>query len=65
MGMDGECLGCGVEFDYGEEECPECGWDLAAFRERDRHGLAKDGHGEPDDEGDGGPPPGPGSLRGI
>lgn len=67
MPMHGECLGCGIEFDYSEGECPECGWDPEEFRERGRHGLEKEGHGEPDDDGDdtGGPPPGPGGLLGT
>lgn len=66
MPMLGECLGCGAEVDYEEDECPECGWTLDEFRERGRHGLAKDGHGEPEESGSGdGPPPGPGGLRGL
>jgi len=63
--MDGECLGCGIEFDYREGECPECGRDPAQFRERGRHGLARPGHGEPTGDGSGGPPPGPGGLVGL
>lgn len=65
MATTGECLGCGVEFDYEEAACPECGWDLDSFRENGRHGLSKDGHGEPEDSGSGGPPPGPDGLRGL
>ena len=57
--MNGECLGCGAEFDYDVGSCPACGWDPEEFRERGRHGLARSGHGEPDDDGGGGPPPGP------
>jgi len=66
------CLGCGADLQDGEESCPECGWDIESFRERGRHGLAKPGHGEPDDGGDGdrdggpdGPPPGPKGLLGF
>lgn len=68
MGAEQECLGCGVDFDTDDGVCPECGWDPADFAERGRYGLAKSGHGEPEDEGDGGrsgaggPPPGPGGL---
>ena len=62
------CLGCGTALD-GEQECPDCGWDLDSFRERDRHGLAKPGHGEPEDSNDDrdtdGPPPGPRSVSGF
>lgn len=66
MGMTGECLGCGIEIDYQESECPECGWDPKEFRDRGRHGLSKEGHGEPEEtSGSGGPPPGPDGLRGI
>lgn len=66
MPMEGECLGCGTAFDYTDGECPECGWDPDDFRERGRHGLSTDGHGEPEDSGSSsGPPPGPDSLRGI
>ncbi|MEF8977980.1 MAG: hypothetical protein V5A39_03790 [Haloarculaceae archaeon] len=63
--MNGECLGCGTEFDYRDGACPECGWDPEQFRERGRHGLAKAGHGEPEGDGNGGPPSGPGALTGI
>ncbi|WP_049935166.1 hypothetical protein [Haloplanus natans] len=69
MGAENECLGCGVDFDYDEGACPECGWDPRDFSARGRYGLAKPGHGEPDDESDGerdggpsGPPPGPKGL---
>ncbi|MFB6102050.1 MAG: hypothetical protein ABEJ73_05740 [Haloplanus sp.] len=67
MGAENECLGCGVDFDYDVGTCPECGWSPADFGERGRYGLAKPGHGEPDDESDGsgGPPPGPGGLLGF
>jgi len=66
MGAENECLGCGVDFDYDEDACPECGWDPQEFAARGRYGLATPGHGEPDDDGDGasGPPPGPGGLLG-
>jgi len=65
--MDRRCLGCGIEIDYSEGVCPECGWDVAEFRARGRHGLEKPGHGEPESDSDGssGPPPGPGGLLGI
>lgn len=65
MSMTGECLGCGVDFDYAEDACPECGWEPAGFRERGRHGLAKEGHGEPESDSGTGPPPGPDSLLGL
>jgi hypothetical protein len=71
MAAVNECLGCGVDVDYAEGACPECGWDPAALAERGRYGLAKPGHGEPEGEGErtesggGGPPPGPDGLRGI
>jgi protein PhnA len=72
MGAENECLGCGVDFDYDLDACPACGWEPADFAARGRYGLAKSGHGEPDDEGDGerdggpsGPPPGPGGLLGF
>jgi len=72
MAAVNECLGCGVDFDYAEGACPECGWSPEAFAERGRYGLAKPGHGEPEDGGDdrgsgsgSGPPPGPDGLRGI
>lgn len=65
------CLGCGADLD-DEGSCPECNWDIDAFRERGRHGLAKPGHGEPDDcdetdrdGGPDGPPPGPKGLLGF
>jgi hypothetical protein len=67
MGAENECLGCGIDVDYDEGACPECGWDPADFAARGRYGLAKPGHGEPkegDDDGSGGPPPGPGGLLG-
>ncbi|PSP81764.1 hypothetical protein BRC88_01405 [Halobacteriales archaeon QS_4_69_225] len=57
--MNGECLGCGAEFDYDVGSCPARGWNPEEFREQGRHGLARSGHGEPDDDGGGGPPPGP------
>lgn len=64
--MNGECLGCGVDLDYTEEACAECGWAPEDFRERGRHGLSKPGHGEPEsDGGSGGPPPGPDGLLGV
>lgn len=65
MAMEGECLGCGIDIDYDEGPCPECGWDLDEFRGRGRHGLEKEGHGEPEDTGGSGPPPGPDGLLGI
>lgn len=60
--MDGECLGCGTAVDYSDGECPSCGWNPEEFREQGRHGLEQEGHGEPDDAGSGGPPPGPDSV---
>ncbi|MES3517326.1 MAG: hypothetical protein PPP58_06655 [Natronomonas sp.] len=65
--MDGECLGCGSTIDYSAGDCPECGWNPESFRERDRHGLDREGHGEPEETSDegGGPPPGPGGLLGM
>ena len=27
MSTDQECLGCGVDFDYDEGACPDCGRD--------------------------------------
>jgi|GEM_PF-1872377 len=71
MGAENECLGCGVDFNYDEGACPDCGWDPQEFAARGRYGLAKPGHGEPEDDGDGerdgpsGPPPGPGGLIGF
>ncbi|WP_277553731.1 hypothetical protein [Halobaculum limi] len=72
MAAINECLGCGEEFDHSDGECPECGWSAADFAGRGRYGLAKEGHGEPGDEGDGdrggsssGPPPGPDGLIGF
>ena len=69
MGAENECLGCGVDYDYDEGACPECGWDPREFAADGRYGLSKAGHGEPDDGGDGernggpgGPPPGPKGL---
>lgn len=63
------CLGCGSDLDADDDSCSNCGWDIETFRERGRHGLAKPGHGEPEDDGDGerdggpdGPPPGPKGL---
>lgn len=64
--MEGECLGCGTEFDYEAGECPACGWSIDEFREHGRHGLEKTGHCEPEDSGgSGGPPPGLDGLRGL
>ncbi|MFB6194594.1 MAG: hypothetical protein ABEI80_00345 [Haloplanus sp.] len=68
MTLEGECLGCGVDFDYGDGCCPACGWEPSDFADRGRYGLAKPGHGEPEDDGSdgpGGPPPGPGGLLGL
>ncbi|UIP00698.1 hypothetical protein Hbl1158_04885 [Halobaculum sp. CBA1158] len=72
MAAINECLGCGVEFDHADGECPSCGWNAESFAERGRYGLAKEGHGEPDDEEEGsrdgessGPPPGPDGLIGL
>lgn len=63
------CLGCGEALD-GDRACPDCGWTLDSFRERDRHGLAKPGHSEPEEgegdrDGPDGPPPGPRSVLGF
>ncbi|GAA0210354.1 MULTISPECIES: hypothetical protein [Halobaculum] len=79
MAAINECLGCGVDFDHSDGDCPECGWSPAEFSERGRYGLAKEGHGEPEDGGDAdrdgagddrdggsrGPPPGPKGLLGF
>ncbi|MFC7097969.1 hypothetical protein [Halobaculum marinum] len=76
MAAINECLGCGVDFDHSDGDCPECGWSAREFAGRGRYGLAKDGHGEPEDDGDGdgdrggrgsarGPPPGPDGLIGF
>lgn len=63
----GECLGCGLDLDYTEESCPDCGWEPADFRARGRYGLSKPGHGEQEEDGDSGdgPPPGPNGLVGF
>jgi hypothetical protein len=50
MNTENACLGCGEPFDWEEIECPECGWDRDAWAAEGRHGLEKEGHGEP--EGD-------------
>ncbi|WP_058367283.1 hypothetical protein [Haloparvum sedimenti] len=62
MNTDTDCLGCGEPFDWGEERCPACGWEVADWRERGRHGLAEPGHGEPEDDG---PGAGGGGLGGL
>jgi len=51
MNTETACLGCGDPFDWDEGVCPECGWDRDEWAARGRHGLEKDGHGEPDDDG--------------
>ncbi|MFW5917038.1 MAG: hypothetical protein ACOCRD_01365 [Halorubrum sp.] len=50
MNTENACLGCGEPFDWGDRECPECGWNRDEWAERGRHGLEKEGHGEPDEE---------------
>lgn len=43
MNMESAYLGCGEPFDWGDGECPECGWDRDERAENGRHGLEKDG----------------------
>ncbi|MFC7186655.1 hypothetical protein [Halorubrum yunnanense] len=51
MNTENACLGCGEPFDWGEGECPECGWDRDEWATSGRHGLEKEGHGEPEEDG--------------
>lgn len=50
MSSETACLGCGEAFDWDDTVCPECGWNRDEWAESGRHGLSKDGHGEPADE---------------
>lgn len=66
MNTENACLGCGEPFDWGDDECPACGWRRSEWAARGRHGLAKEGHGEPpDDGGAGGAGGGTGGLGPI
>lgn len=66
MNTETNCLGCGEPFDWSEEVCPDCGWDRSEWIDRDRHGLAKEGHGEPEsDSSDAGMGSGIGGLGPI
>ncbi len=66
MNTENACLGCGEPFDWGDDECPECGWDRDEWAERGRHGLEKEDHGEPDgDDRPGGSGGGIGGLGPI
>lgn len=61
MNVENACLGCGEPFDWDEGECPDCGWDSDEWAANGRHGLGKEGHGEPEeDESTGG-----GGLGGL
>lgn len=51
MNTDTACLGCGEPFDWEAGDCPACGWSRNEWADRGRHGLEKDGHGEPDEDG--------------
>lgn len=44
-GKESRCLRCSTDFDYDDGTCPECGWSSAAFRERGRFGLGREGTG--------------------
>lgn len=35
------CQRCSAEFDWNEDECPECGWNKREWAEAGRYGLAK------------------------
>ncbi|GAB7010619.1 hypothetical protein [Halorubrum trueperi] len=48
MNAENACLGCGEPFDWDDGACPECGWTRDDWVARGRHGLEKDGHGEPE-----------------
>ncbi len=67
MNMNTDCLGCGEPFDWSEGRCPDCGWDRDAWAESGRHGLEKEGHGEPEEDdrpgGSGGGMGGLGPIR--
>lgn len=62
MSMNTACLGCGEPFDWGAGTCPTCGWNRDEWVAAGRHGLEKDGHGEPEDDGSGGRGGGMGGL---
>ncbi|ACM56329.1 hypothetical protein [Halorubrum lacusprofundi] len=51
MNTEAACLGCGEPFDWSDGECPDCGWSRDQWAARGRHGLEKEGHGEPNEEG--------------
>ena len=52
MNTENACLGCGEPFDWGDVECPACGWDRDEWAASGRHGLEKAGHGEPEEDGE-------------
>ncbi|WP_418284559.1 hypothetical protein [Halorubrum sp. DTA46] len=37
-----------------DDECPECGWRRSEWAAQGRHGLEKEGHGEPEEDGSSG-----------
>ncbi|SNZ15053.1 hypothetical protein SAMN06269185_2362 [Natronoarchaeum philippinense] len=51
MNTDTACLGCGEPFDWDDGTCPDCGWCCDEWADRGRHGLEKEGHGEPPEDG--------------
>ena len=67
MNTENACLGCGEPFDWGDVECPACGWDRDEWAADGRHGLEKEGHGEPEEDretgGSGGGMGGLGPIR--
>lgn len=50
MNIENACLDCSKPFDWGDGECPACGWDRDEWAASGRHGLEKEGHGEPEEE---------------
>jgi hypothetical protein len=60
------CQRCSEPFDWTErDDCPNCGWSAAEWRDGGRFGLSTEGHGEPDDEGSAGGRTGGGSMAGV
>ncbi|PSP65658.1 hypothetical protein BRC77_00455 [Halobacteriales archaeon QH_8_64_26] len=35
------CQHCSTEFDWNDDQCPECGWNKAEWVECGRYGLSK------------------------
>ena len=35
------CQNCSTEFDWNDDECPNCGWSKSEWVESGRYGLAK------------------------